>query len=404
MNQNYKHMKKIDRRIVIIASMIFIIGMAYGLMRFLIAQRAEPPSRRIIEAKRFVQMEPVKYTTIISPVSATGRLSSVSKIDLVAEASGKILQGDIPLKKGAELKKGDLLFSIYPDEAILALKAKKSQFLNTLATMLPDISIDFPQYEEAFKAFFSSIQISEALPEFPEVDDEKLRIFLASRNVPSEYYNIRKDELQLSRHAVRAPFYGSLTDVYMDVGAYTNTGGRVAKAIRTDELELEVPLEQIDAEWVKINDPVTIHSDKRSLNWKGRVIRKSQFVDENTQSQSVFIKIPNNGSSSLLAGEYLTATFPGHPIDNVMEIPRNAVFNTNEVFVIKNGRLQNKVVNIVKINESSLVFNGLVPGDSLVVQPMINVYEGTVVTADIKETPSGGKGGSVSGEARKSQQ
>lgn len=373
-------MKKIDRRIVIIASMIFIIGMAYGLMRFLIAQRAEPPSRRIIEAKRFVQMEPVKYTTIISPVSAPGRLSSVSKIDLVAEASGKILQGDIPLKKGAEFKKGDLLFSIYPDEAMLALKAKKSQFLNTLATMLPDISIDFPQHEDAFKAFFSSIQISEALPEFPEVDDEKLRIFLASRNVPSDYYSIRKDELQLSRHLVRAPFDGSLTDAYMEVGAYTNTGGRVANAIRTDELELEVPLEQIDAEWVKINDPVTIHSNARSLSWKGRVIRKSQFVDENTQSQSVFIKIPNNGSASLLAGEYLTATFPGHPIDNVMEIPRNAVFNTNEVFVIKNGRLQNKIVNIVKINESSLIFNGLVPGDSLVVQPLINVYEGTVVT------------------------
>ena len=108
-------MKKIDRRIVIIASLIFIIGMAYGLMRFLITQRAEPPTRRIIEAKRFVQMEPVKYTTIISPVSAPGRLSSVSKIDLVAEASGKILQGNIPLKKGAEFKKGDLLFSIYPD-------------------------------------------------------------------------------------------------------------------------------------------------------------------------------------------------------------------------------------------------------------------------------------------------
>jgi RND family efflux transporter MFP subunit len=351
-------------------------------MRFLITQRADPPTRRIIEAKRFVQMEPVKYTTIISPVSERGRISSVTEIDLVAEASGKILQGDIPLKKGAEFKKGDLLFTIYPDEAVLALKAKKSLFLNTLATMLPDISIDFPQYEEAFKAFFSSVQISEALPEFPDVNDEKLRIFLASRNVPSDYYNIRKDELQLSRHAVRAPFDGSLTDAFMEVGAYTNTGGKVANAIRTDELELEVPLEQIDAEWVKINDPVTIHSDKRSLSWKGKVIRKSQFVDENTQSQSVFIKIQNNGSASLLSGEYLKATFPGHPIYNAMEIPRNAVFNTNEVFIIRNGRLQNKIINIIKINESSLIFNGLLPGDSLVVQPLINVFEGTVVTTE----------------------
>lgn len=380
-------MRRIDRRIVIIASLIFILGLAYGLMRFLISQREGPPPKRIIEAKRFVQVDPVKYSTIISPVSGPGRLSSVTEIDLVAEASGKILKGDIPLKKGAQFSKGKVLFTIYPDEAELALKAKKSQFLNSLAIMLPDVAIDFPQYEEAFMSFFSSIGISDPLPEFPEIKDEKLRIFLAGKNVLSDYYSIRKDELQLSRHTVKAPFNGTLTDVYMEVGAYTNTGGRVARAIASDELELEVPLERFDAAWVKIGDPVIIHSEKRSLQWKGSVIRKSRFVDENTQSQSIFIKVNNHSEPSLLAGEYLTASFPGHPVDNVMEIPRNAVFNTNEVFVINNNRLRKKVINIVKINRNTLIFNGLPEGDSLVVQPLINVYEGTVVTTNASEGP-----------------
>ena len=147
-------------------------------------------------------------------------------------------------------------------------------------------------------------------------------------------------------------------------------------------LELEVPLERMDAVWVNIGDVVTIHSDKRSLTWNGVVIRKSQFVDENTQSQEIFIRIRNLRNPSLLTGEYLVAEFPGHPVKNVMEIPRSSVFNTNEVFIVKEGRLKKEMINIVKINPRTLIFNGLSEGDTLIVQQLINVSEGTLVQVE----------------------
>ena len=372
-------MRKIDKRIVVVAAFIFIVGLAYGLMRFLAAQKEELKQRPAVEAKRFVKAEPVKYTTIISQVAADGRLTSVAEVDIVAEASGRLQQGDVALKKGTRFSQGDVLFVVYPDEAALALKASKSQFLNTLANLLPDIRIDFPKHEEGYMEFFSSISLDHPLPPFPEVEDEKLRIFLTSRNVLSQYYNIRKDELQLSRRTTIAPFDGTFKEVSLEVGSYTNTGGRVAKAIRTDELELEVPVKRFDAAWIKIGDPVTVESDRRGLSWKGKVIRKSPFVDPNTQSQAIFIKIQNHRNPNLLSGEYLTAEFPGHPIENAMEVPRNVVFNTNEVFVIVEDKLEKRVANIIKENEKTLVFNGLEEGEVLVMQPLINVLEGTLV-------------------------
>jgi len=163
---------------------------------------------------------------------------------------------------------------------------------------------------------------------------------------------------------------------------------RVAKAIRTDGLELEVPLERADAAWVNLGDPVTIHSDGRGLDWEGTVIRKSRYVDENTQSQEIFVRVPSTGTNALLPGEYLHATFPLRPIDGVMEIPRNAVFNSNEVFIVKDGRLSKKEIQIVKLNERTLCFNGLDEGDSVVVQQLINVSEGTLVMLD-KESDQG---------------
>jgi multidrug efflux pump subunit AcrA (membrane-fusion protein) len=382
-------MKKIDRRILIILSFIFIVGLSYGIMRFLIAQKEPPPTSRSVEIKRFVRAEIISYDTILSPVFEPGRMASVAVINLSAEASGKIEQGDIALKKGASFKKGDIIFSIYRDEAELALKAKKSQFMNTLARMLPDISIDFPDYEKAFSTFFSAIDIDKKLPAFPRVKDEKLNVFLAGRNVLSDYYNILKDELQLSRHVIRAPFDGTLTEVFMEVGGYTNTGGTVARAISTDELELEVPLSRADAEWVRIGDPVIIYSDSRSFHWEGSVIRKSEVVDENTQSQRIYVQIRNHPEHQVLAGEFLSASFIGRPVEGVMEMPRNAVFNSNEVFIVKNRRLVKSTINIVKTNTSTLLFNGPVEGDTLVIQPLINVFEGTIVTTslDEKKTP-----------------
>ncbi|HSH50188.1 MAG TPA: HlyD family efflux transporter periplasmic adaptor subunit, partial [Bacteroidales bacterium] len=346
-------MKNINRRIVIVAAFIFIVGLAFGIMKFLIAQKEEPFSRPPVVSKRFVKTEMVDYKTIVSPVKAPGRVNSLANVDIISEASGKLIVSNIPLKKGAQFLTGDILFTVYPDEAVLSLKSRKSQLLNQLANLLPDIAIDFPDYETTFRNFFNAIDINQKLPELPIINEEKLKIFLSSRNILSDYYSILKDELQLSRHTIKAPFNGTYSDIYLEAGAYANTGGRVAHIIRTDILEIEVPLEKFDAEWVKIGDKVTIHSNTKSMNWSGKVIRKSQFIDPQTQSQNLYIHVQNNKQTPLLVGEYLQVTFPGRPIKDAMEVPRNVVFNTNEVFIVENNRLSKKTINIIKLNEKT---------------------------------------------------
>jgi len=385
-------MRKIDRRIVIVVSVIFIIGLAYGIMRFLQAQKSAPPQRISLEARRFVKFEAVHYHEIQAEVSGPGRLSSVSEVEIIAEASGKIQAGDLALKKGSTFKKGQVLFRIYPDEAKLSLKARKSQYKNTLAGILPDLKVDYPEFVAAFTVFFSAISVDQPLPLLPDIQNEQLEIFLSSRSVISEYYNIRKDELQLQRRIVRAPFNGTYKEVYLEAGAYTNTGGRVAHALRSDQLELEVPLKRSDATWVNIGDPVVVHSENRDLDWQGKVIRKSQYVDESTQSQEIFIHINSLNNQKLLPGEYLEATFPVRPIQDAMVIPRNAVVNSDEVFVIKNGRLSKREIQVIKTNDRTLLFRGIPEGDSIVVQQLINVSEGTLVQTGNEKQGSPKKG------------
>lgn len=363
----------------IVVSLVVLLGGSFALSELFISLKPEPPRRPASDAKRFVKAETVIYTKIVSPLNREGRVVSSNEVLLVSEAAGKIEAGQVALKKGASFKKGELIASIYKDEVELALKASKSRFLNSFTNMLPDIKVDFPKQFDQFMAFFNSVDLNKDLPELPKVDNEKLKIFLSSRNILSDYYGIRQDEKRLSRHTFYAPFDGTFTSVNFEVGAFVNAGSQIARMIRTDQLEIEVPVENTQSVWIKIGDKVNVFSQDKSSFAPGEVVRKSNFVDATSQSRSIFVQVKNPAKTNLLTGEYKMVEFPGQQIANAMEIPRSAVFNSNEVFVVIEGKLKKRVLNILKWNETTLIFDGLDEGLKLVVEPLINVQENSPV-------------------------
>ncbi|MBT6005476.1 MAG: efflux RND transporter periplasmic adaptor subunit, partial [Prolixibacteraceae bacterium] len=302
-----------------------------------------------------------------------------------------IEKGAVTLRKGTSFKEGQLIAEIYKDEVELALKARKSRFLTTITTLLPDIKVDFPEQLEAYEMFFRAIDMDEELPQLPTNQNEKLKIFLASRNVLSEFYGIQQDEKRLSRHSLFAPFNGTFTQVNFEVGGYVNTGGQIAKMIRTDKLEVEVPVPNEQSKWIKIGDKVQVYSKTNNSVQPGVVIRKANYIDPKFQSRSIFVKIQNSTVNELLTGEYKKVIFPGQKISAAMEIPRSAVFNSVEVFAIVDGRLKKQVINIVKTNETTLIFNGLEEGIKIVVEPLINVQENSPVGIVGEEQPKSGQ-------------
>lgn len=369
----------IKRKWIIISSITAILIISYGLMRFLIAQKPELPQRPPLVSERWVKAEPVVYRTISSPVTAKGRVVSSSEVEIVAEASGRIEPGDVPLKKGQSFRKDQILLTIYRDEAELDLKAQKSRFLNTVANLLPDLKIDYGEFYDTFRDFFITIKMDAPLPPLPTVDHESLRIFLASRNVLAEYYAIKQAELKLSRHTIHAPFNGVFVEVHLEVGAYTNAGGRIGRILATEALEVDVSVENGNVHWIKIGDPVALTVQDRETSWHGRVVRIAEFMDEETQSRSVFVRVPLRGQNPLYVGEYLSAQFEGSLVNHVMVIPRNALFNFNEVFTVRDSLLKIEEAAIIRLTETEALIRGLEENIYVVTQPLINVSENTPV-------------------------
>ncbi len=370
-------MKK--QKYVIIISGIAIILFAYFSMSFLSNFKKQPEKKNEEKIYRYVKAIPVKYEDLKGEIISSGRVYSKSEVILSSEVSGKILSGRVPFKKGQRFRKGDLLLKIYAKEAGLSLKANKSSFLNILAGLLPDLKIDFPDNYENWYNFFESIDIDKDLPEMPKITSTKEKVFLSSRNILSSYYNIKSAESNYKKHFIFAPFNGSITNVMVEVGGFAGMGTRLGNIINTEELELEVPLALEEASWVKEGNKVKIFDEKELKHWKGTVIRKSGDLDIQTQSVSIFVKIINNQKNRLYKGQYLRAHFNTLVVKNVMEIPRNSVINTDEVYIVKNNILLKEKINVVKVNEKTVFINGLNNGEMIVVEPLANANENTKV-------------------------
>lgn len=368
-----------NRKLVITASVIAMIAGSVGLNSFFKSMKKEPPKRPPVEFIMNVKASKVKYETVNFDITASGRVLSGQPIDISSEVQGMLLAGDINFKKGENFNRGEVLARVFSKEAEYNLKSSKSRFLNSLASILPDLKIDFPESYEAWKQFFNETDISKPMPKLPEITDEKEKIFLSSRNILSDYYTIQSTEVRLTKYAIYAPFVGSISEVYTEIGSIANPGTRLARLIRTDQLEIEVPLDINDAKFIRLNDRVKIYSEDGLQNWDGKVIRKSKFVNADNQSISVFVKINQNGNPAVYAGQYLKVNFHDKLMENCMEIPRNAVFNYNEVFIVEDGKLRKATIDVVRLNEKTLLFKGLAEDKMVVSEPLINPRENTKV-------------------------
>lgn len=362
--------------LVIVALIIFRISNSK-------ADAKKPPAERIF---RKVKTELIEYSTVNTSVRSTGRVISQQSVDVIAEVQGMILSGDISLKRGQDFRKGDVLIKIFDQDAAYTLKARKSAYLNAIANILPDLKIDYEDEYPVWVDFFEQVKIDEDLPELPEAQSRQLKIFLASRNILSEYYAIKSSEVRFDKYTIIAPYNGAIQNVLLEVGSVANPGSRIAQIIKTSQLEVEVPVEVSAAAWLRLGDKAELRTEGDDLVGEAFIKRISSFVDPGTQSINVYLEVTRQ-FDRLFPGGYLRAEFSGMKIRNAMEIPRNAVFNRNQVFTVLEGSLDKSEINILKINETTILFNGLDEGIEIVTEPLANANESMQVQTDFTKPP-----------------
>lgn len=336
----------------------------------------------IRESKKAVKVNQVEYKSRELSLSGLGRVVSENAIDLITEIQGVIKPGQVLLKRGQRFGKGQVLFKVDDTEARLNLSSQKSNFLTAIAQVLPDLKVDFADEYTKWESYFNSIKVDEELPDLPEIKESKEKVFLSTRNILNQYYTIKSAEERLSKYVIRAPFSGSYQDVTLEVGSVVNPGNRVARIARSNRLELEVPFKTEDVSFLKYGTKVSVKSEDKGSEWKGRISRIGSSLDPTTQSLNIYVQF-NPGSTKIYEGQYLRVDVPITRTKAVMEIPRNALFNRNEVYIVQDSVLKVKPILVEKLNKETLFFSGLDTGTYVVVEPLLSASEDMPVQMNI---------------------
>ena len=359
------------KKIIYGITSLVIIFMAIGFSAYLINSKPAPAKDNNKENIMYVKSKKGEITEIISDMVYRGRITAFDKISLASEVTGRLIQGDVRFKTGENFNKNDVIIKIYKEDVEAALKSGKSSFLQTVSKILPDLKVDYKDQYNKWIAFFNAIDPEKPLPELPKINSDKERVFLASNNVLTSYYNLKQQQIRLKRYTIRAPFSGSFKSVNKEIGAVASPGAELATIIRSDKLEVIVPVFPKDLVWIKKGDKVVI-TDSRGIEQLTKVSRISCFVDEATQSVNVYLTYNSSKNSKLLEGEYVDVIFSGVKLSG-FEIPREALVDDYFVYELADNTLLKTKIEIVRSLNDALIITGIDSTKTIITESLASV-------------------------------
>ncbi len=360
---------------ILIAVFIVIIG--FGVMRLLLSFGEVSMERTPQGVLRTVKAKVVRPRDIPTTIYTHGRLRSRQPVVLTSEVTGKLEEGRVPFLPGQTFRKGELLFKIDDRQIVLDINSAKSDFLNALASVLPEIKIDFPEEYEKYQDYFNNCTFDCPLESFPETNNARVKLFLSRFNVYKLYYTVRNLEILRQKHFFYAPFDGAITQTEIRVGSNARAGARLGEIINLEQMEVQAPVQVRDINWIDRNQPVRLMSQELSKRFQGTIRRMGSNIDQQTQTISVFISVDNIGKSSLYDGIFLDAEVAGRTVPSAVVIPQSAVYQDSYVYVIKNGKLEQRNVQVAHKERQSVIINqGLAENDTVAVEVLNGIAGG----------------------------
>ncbi len=349
---------------------------------FLLSNKLKNRKRPVMAAR--AHTAPLAYTTSVEnknmPVTipASGSLVAKNKIKLYSEVQGVLEITSKEFKPGVWFAKGDLVYKLNSDEFYTSLLAQKSSFQNLIVSIMPDLRLDYNGSFKTWQQYLNNFDISKPLAELPKPQSEKEKLFIASKNIYTNYYSIKNLEIKLSKYTFYAPYDGVLTEANITPGSLVSPGQLIGEFVDPTTYEMEISVNSALISKLEVGDQVVVKNlEKENQEYSGRIIRINEKVDLSSQTVNVFVEVKGKG---LKEGMYLKAYLKSKVLDDIMEVPRNLLVNQNELYTVKDSLLQLAEVQVVYQNDQTILVRGLKDGETILAKPVPKAFEGMKVS------------------------
>ncbi|MEM6864679.1 MAG: HlyD family efflux transporter periplasmic adaptor subunit [Bacteroidota bacterium] len=358
---------------VLLGSAIVFLGI---LVFILMLKNGRKPQQEEVNKPRRVSTRLVVPGNLPFVIEATGSLMAKRKIELYSEVQGVLIATAKEFKAGNEFYKNQTILQVNSAEFEAQLLASRSSFLNKIASMLPDMEVEFAQSSQNWQSYLQEFKVYSSLGNLPKPMSESERLFLTGRGIYENFYTVKNQEERLSKYTLKAPFNGVVTESLVNEGTLVRSGQKLGEFIDTSlfEIKLEVPAQY--GNYIEVGKEVTLRTLDNGQEHQGKISRVNAKIDLDTQTMTVVVEI---SGKTLKEGQFLKGIIFGETIENVVKINNNLLVENNQVYVVKDSMLQLQPVTPINYLGDSVVVRGLKSNTLLIDKVLANAYPGMKV-------------------------
>ncbi|MED5580325.1 MAG: HlyD family efflux transporter periplasmic adaptor subunit [Nitrospinota bacterium] len=383
------------QRWFILASII-VLASSFFLFKKLIKNEPIPKKKNSKVLGSLVKTFEVEKKNRIFWVSGFGTVKPKTEIKIIPEVSGRVIFRSKKFRKGAFVKKGQLLFQVDPVSYNLSVRQKRAEIgklksdikhlIQSKNNFQADLDIAIRHLNVIKKELDRKRKIRQkqviSQQQFERVVESYLRqerVVQSVKNslalIPSKLEQKRKSvdivRVELDRSLIDlkktkfyAPFDSRVSQAEVEVGDYLQQGNLYGRIYETSSVEISVSIPVEEARWVfpklrfknledsKKNDKkvfpfaeIKWNKFGKSFKWKGRVSRVDAGLDSSTRTLSLIVEVVNTSEilsghpvTPLTVGMFVSVRIKGILVSQVYALPRFAVRS----LTIK-GKLSNTV-------------------------------------------------------------
>lgn len=360
-------LSSIMKKSQIIFAIFFLV--ITGAIYFVLKSNQTPYEKEVKEENTtvYLPIRTVKNKLHSVQITSYGQISPNTELMVSFEVQGKLQQGSKRLKPGVKFSKGEILYRVDNEEAYYSMNSRKSALATMVLNAIPDIELEFPSERDKWLRFMKDLHPAKMLPEIPNTKTEKEQMFISSRNIYVEYYNLKSTESRLAKYIYVAPFSGTVVTVTSEPGAIVGPGVQIAKIAQTNEHEVKVPINLDDIELFRSHNEADFYTTDGKAIGRGKIIRVSDVINQSTQSLDVYFSIKPINGETLYNGTYVNVSVNEKVDKETMIVPRLAL-KDQKIQLLEGGKLIEKDILVVGSKPDSVYVTGLNNGSKVVLE------------------------------------
>lgn len=355
-----------------------LFGVTIGLMLVSACAQSAPPEPPPVPVRVFTVAAADKPLT----AEYIGEIRAVDEVAVYSRIAGTVMSRRF--REGGIVREGQVLFEIDAQEYVAARDAARAQLASALA-LSASANQDVARYEPLVAENAIAQQI---------YDNAVATAKAAAAQVDAARASVRNSEIALSYSQIRAPITGRIGKAAVSIGQLVPPGqielARISNADR-----IEVYFSPSEDEILRFNslppeDRANAQTGLKLVLADGTVMPQlgtidfaDRAVDPVTGSYSLRAVFPNPGQS-IRPGQFARVQIQTQMKRDAVSIPDRAVieqFGSYFVMVVGEGNAveQRQVKVGVQAGGEWVIEDGLDPGETIVVEGVSKVQQGTVV-------------------------